>query len=128
MNDAVLHYSKKETVEMIAMTDEKRKRGRPVGSQTRQNMVDILSVLKSATGYDLYKVYIKVFSKITLRTVYYNLHKGTLLDIFKVNVVKTEQGNYSWGPQAEKKYYELGPKAKPSKDKELLEAISRAAS
>lgn len=109
------------------MAEVKRKRGRPVGSQTRQNMVDILSVMKAATGYDLYKVYIKVYSKITLRTVYYNLHKGTLLDVFKVNIVKTEQGDYSWGPAAEKKYYELGPKAKPSKDKEVLEELRKAA-
>jgi len=49
------------------------KRGRPVKSEIRQNIVEILFYLKRAYGYDIYKVYIKIFPKVTLRSIYYHL-------------------------------------------------------
>jgi len=38
---------------------------------------------------------------------------------FKVESIKSEKGNYSWGPSAEKVYYSLGPNAKPMIDKKV---------
>jgi len=48
-----------------------------------------------------------------MRSIYYHLNKGVKLEEFKVEKIKTEQGDYSWGGQAEKIYYTLGPNAKP---------------
>jgi len=92
------------------------KRGRPVGSNVRQNIVEILHFLGSAHGYHLYKVYVQIFPKITLRGVYYHLKKGIELGEFEVDEVQKETGNYSWGSEAEKIYYKLGKNAKPKID------------
>ncbi len=101
------------------------KRGRPEKSSIRQNIVNILYVLEEATGYDIYKVYIKFFGKVTLRSIYYNLHKGVLLDLFSLKEVKKEQGSYSWGSSAEKIYYSIGKKAKVSLSKEELDSLKK---
>ena len=99
------------------------RRGRPIGSATRQNIVNILSVLGSATGYDIFKIYRHIYGKITVRSIYYNLHTGVLLDLFSMSDVREEQGSFSWGPKAEKKYYTLTPKAKITADDATLERI-----
>ena len=89
------------------------KRGRPVGSTIRQNIVEILYFLKKAYGYEIYKAYRDLFPKITLRVVYYHLRKGVATHEFVVDKVIQEKGNYSWGGSAEKIYYSLGKEAKP---------------
>lgn len=91
-------------------------RGRPVFSQVRQNMIEILAVMKKAYGYELYAVYRELYPKITLRLIYYHLKKGVSLGEFKVQKVVSEKGDYSWGPEAEKVYYILGQSAKPKGD------------
>ncbi len=101
------------------------KRGRPQKSNIRQNIVNILFLLKEATGYDIYKVYVKFFGKVTLRSIYYNLHKGVLLDLFSLKEVKKEIGDYSWGSSAEKIYYSIGKKAKVSLSEEELNDLKR---
>lgn len=88
-------------------------RGRPIGSPIRQNMIEVLHFLGNAHGYELYKHYVKIFPRITLRVVYYHLKKGVQLKEFKLEKVQVEEGDYSWGSHAEKRYYVLGPKAKP---------------
>ena len=88
-------------------------RGRPVNSQIRQNIIEILYFTKKGYGYDIYKIYREVFPPATLRSIYYHLRKGTQLDEFRIHKIKSEKGNYSWGPEAEKIYYALGPNAKP---------------
>ena len=90
------------------------KRGRPTQSAIRQNIVDILFFMKKGYGYDIYKAYCQIFPKPTLRVIYYHLKKGAALDEFKVSEIKQEKGEYSWGQNAEKIYYSLGPNAKPS--------------
>jgi len=92
------------------------KRGRPIGSNVRQNIIEILYFLGSAHGYHLYKVYKQIFPKITLRGVYYHLRKGKELGEFVIDEIQKESGEYSWGSEAEKIYYKLGPKAKPKID------------
>lgn len=95
------------------------KRGRPVKSEVRQRIVEILYFLKRGYGYDIYKIYREIFPKITLRLVYYHLKKGVLVGEFKVDKIEKEKGDYSWGPEAEKTYYSLGDKANPKIDKRV---------
>ena len=98
-------------------------RGRPIGSQIRQNMVEVLFFLGKGTGYDIFKVYKQVYPAVTLRVMYYHLKKGVALKEFKMLEVKQEQGNYSWGKSAEKIYYSLGDQAKPIMDKRVKEYL-----
>ncbi len=101
------------------------KRGRPEKSTIRQNIVNILYVLGEGTGYDIYKVYVKFFGKVTLRSIYYNLHKGVLLDLFSLKEVKKEHGSFSWGSTVEKIYYSVGKKAKISLSEEEINSLKR---
>ena len=89
------------------------KKGRPIRSHIRQNIVEILSYIKKAYGYEIYKIYVSIFPKVTLRSIYYHLKKGLDLGEFKINKVEKEKGEYSWGTEAEKIYYSLGDNAKP---------------
>jgi hypothetical protein len=91
-------------------------RGRPVKSQIRQNIIEILYFIKQGYGYDIYKIYRDVFPPVTLRSVYYHLRKGTKIGEFKVAKIKSEKGDYSWGPEAEKIYYSLDENAAPKAD------------
>ena len=100
-------------------------RGRPVQSVIRQNIIEILYFMKKGYGYDIYKAYIKIYPKVTMRSVYYHLKKGVALEEFKVQKIEKVQGDYSWGSEAEKVYYILGPKAKPKIDKRVKEYLDK---
>lgn len=101
------------------------KKGRPVKSQIRQNIVDILHFVKNAYGYNIYKYYIQIFPKVTLRSIYYHLKKGIALGEFKVNRVEKEKGDYSWGPEAEKIYYSVGENARPTMSEKVKEFFGK---
>lgn len=103
-------------------------RGRPVASQIRQNIVEILHYLGKGYGYDIYKVYISLFPKVTLRSIYYHLKKGEQLKEFNIYQVKEEKGDYSWGNSVEKIYYALGENAKPSNLKKVGEFVEKLGS
>ncbi len=92
------------------------RRGRPTYSKVRQNVVEILYFMGSGYGYKIYKAYKDLFPSVTLRVIYYHLAKGKDLGEFEVSEIKRTRGDYSWGGEAEKTYYKLGPKAKPSMD------------
>ena len=94
-------------------------RGRPIGSDIRNHMIDILFHLKKAYGYEIYHHYIEIFPKVTLRVIYYHLKKGTALEEFILEKVETIQGNYSWGPSAEKLFYTLGSNAEVTRNKDV---------
>jgi hypothetical protein len=96
-----------------------KQRGRPVNSVIRQNIVEILFFLGKAYGYDIYKHYIELYPKVTLRSIYYHLKKGVDLGEFEVEKIEKEKGDYSWGEMAEKIYYKLGNNAKPKADKKV---------
>ena len=91
------------------------KRGRPIGSNVRQNLIEILALKGPACGYELHKIYIEIFPKTSRENIYYNLRKGVKLDEFNVEIKKVE-GDFSWGRVAEKIFYSLGPKAQPKGD------------
>lgn len=100
-------------------------RGRPVKSAIRQNIIEILNFIKRGYGYELYKIYIKAFPKVTMRSIYYHLKKGTTLNEIKIEKIESVKGDYSWGPEAEKKTYVLGPNAKPKGDPRVKEALEK---
>ncbi len=91
-------------------------RGRPLNSQIRENIVEILYFMGRGYGYDIYKHYISLFPKVTLRSIYYHLNKGVELGIFEIERIEKEKGDYSWGETAEKIYYKLGKSASPKID------------
>lgn len=100
-------------------------RGRPVKSEIRQNIVEILYFMKEGYGYDIYRVYKSIFPKVTMRSIYYHLKKGLALGEFKVSKVEKEKGDYSWGGEAEKTYYGLGENAKPSGNEKVKEYFEK---
>lgn len=99
--------------------------GRPVKSNIRQNIVEILYFMKFGYGYDIYKNYVALFPKVTMRSIYYHLRKGVSLGEFKVEKIQKEKGVYSWGAEAEKIYYALGPNAKPTCSDKIKEFFLR---
>ena len=101
------------------------KRGRPVGSTIRQNVIEILHYLGKGHGYQIFKVYRDLFPKVTLRVIYYHLKKGLDLGEFEIEKVEMEKGDYSWGSEAEKKYYKLGSAAKPIGDERIKEYLAK---
>ena len=98
-------------------------RGRPIKSEIRQNIVEILYFMKQGYGYEIYKAYVAIFPKVTMRSIYYHLKKGALLHEFKVSKIEKEKGDYSWGGEAEKIYYALGPNAKPTGNDRVREYV-----
>lgn len=100
-----------------------KRRGRPVNSVIRQNITEILFFLGKGYGYDIYKIYVELFPKVTLRSIYYHLRKGLELGEFKIEKIEKEKGDYSWGELAEKIYYKLGRNAKPRADTKVKNYI-----
>lgn len=100
------------------------KRGRPVFSQVRQNMVELLAVAGPMYGYELSKKYLDIFPQVSRRLFYYHLKKGLELGEFEIDEVRKEEGDYSWGSVAEKTYYRLGPNAQPQGDKRVKSYFS----
>lgn len=86
-------------------------RGRPVGSAVRQNIVEILAVFGELHGYNVYRIYKKLFPEVTLRAVYYHLKKGVATGELEVSGIRKEAGEYSWGGEVERIYYRLGEQA-----------------
>jgi len=104
------------------------KRGRPVKSNVRQNIVEMLAMMGRAYGYEIHRFYNELFTPTTRENIYYNLRKGVSLNELKLVEIKSETGDYSWGSTVEKKYYELGPNAGPKgvkKVREFFEGLNK---
>ena len=99
------------------------KRGRPVKSPIRQNVVEVLYFMGEGYGYEIYKIYREIFPKCTQKSIYYHLKKGVSTGEFIVKKIEKEKGDFSWGSEVEKKYYALGPNAKPKIDKNVKEVV-----
>ncbi len=95
---------------------------RPIKSQVRQNIVDMLFFMKRSHGYAIYKTYIAIFPKTTMRNIYYHLNKGLKTGEFKKEIEKTK-GSYSWGEEAERTFYSLGKQAKTTMNKKVKEYV-----
>ena len=99
--------------------------GRPVKSEIRERIIDILYVIKEAYGYEIYRYYKNLFPKITLRSIYYNLEKGVSLEEIEVSRTEKTEGKYSWGSVSERNYYCIGKNARANPDAEMIRKISR---
>jgi len=99
------------------------KRGRPHNSEIRNNIVELLFYLGEGYGYEISKLYNKIFPKVTMRSVYYHLKKGISLGEIKMKEIKMEKGNYSWGSTVEKIYYSLGENAHPEGKEDVKRAV-----
>ena len=98
-------------------------RGRPTFSPIRNNLVELLYFMGSSYGYDIYKKYMLVFPKTTMRSMYYHLNKGVKLGVFSVSKIETVKGDYSWGEGVRRVNFKLGPNAKPRKDTSVLKKL-----
>ncbi len=104
---------------------ESKSRGRPAGSEIRQNIVDILAAAGPMYGYRIHRLYVEVFPKVTMRSIYYHLTKGKDTGEIEVDKVRKEKGDYSWGNEVEKIYYRLGKKAQPRDNRRIKEQIAK---
>ncbi len=101
-------------------------RGRPIRSQIRQNIIEILFYLGKGYGYQISKIYNEVFPQVTQRSIYYHLRKGTQTKEINVNKIKAEKGDFSWGDTVEKIYYELGDAAEAKGDSRVKEFLEKS--
>lgn len=99
--------------------------GRPVRSQIRQNVVEILFYLGNGYGYKIAKIYNDIFPKVTQRSIYYHLRKGIQTKEIEIHKIEEENGNFSWGRLVEKKYYSLGKFALPKGEDKVKEYLKR---
>lgn len=101
------------------------KRGRPTKSVIRQNIVEILNLMKRGYGYEVHKVYKQIFPNCTREVIYYHLKKGVETGEFAIEEVRQEKGEYSWGGVVQKTYYKLGPNAEPKGDQRVQEFFAK---
>jgi hypothetical protein len=88
-------------------------------------MIDLLYFLGKAYGYEIYKMHKALYPRVTLRVIYYHLKKGVALGEFKVEKTEKSKGEYSWGGEAEKTYYSLGPNAHPKMDPKVKDYMDK---
>src|SRR3989338_2674675 len=96
------------------------KRGRPLRSTIRQNVVEILASMGKGYGYQIAKIYNQIFPAVSQRSVYYHLRKGLQTEEITIHTIEQEQGNFSWGKVVEKTYYALGKNATAKSDTRVL--------
>jgi len=101
-------------------------RGRPVRSQIRQNVVEIISCLGEAYGYQIAKIYNEIFPEVSQRSVYYHLRKGVQTKEIELHKIEVEKGEFSWGNSVEKIYYALGSSASPRGDDRVKKFMEKA--
>lgn len=99
-------------------------RGRPAKSKIRQRIVNILSYCEPAHGYEVWKIYSSLYPSAARRSIYYHLHRGCELGEIEVADVKNEEGDFSWGEEAEKVYYRLGDEASPEEDPDIEKIVN----
>ena len=101
-----------------------KKPGRPLGSDVRDHIAEILFFLGSGYAYQIAKIYEALYRKVTMRVIYYHLRKGVATGEFIIKEVRKEKGNWSWGGEVERTYYALG-KAKPLGDPKVKEYLEK---
>ena len=81
--------------------------------------------LSNSKVVELYKKYIEIFHKTTMRSIYYHLNKGVSLGVFKIDKVEQAKGDYSWGTGVRRVIFSFGPNAKPKKDVRGLKRLKK---
>ena len=82
-------------------------RGRPARSIIRDNLAKILFVVGECYGYRAFLIYRRVFGPVSIRSIYYNLDKGVLLEEFEIVRTERAEGTFSWGKISDRNYYAL---------------------
>lgn len=100
-------------------------KGRPVKSQIRQNIIEILNYLGKGYGYEISKIHNAIFPTVTQRVIYYHLKKGILTKEISLDKVEQEKGNFSWGSFVEKAYYKLGQNADPKGEQRVKDFLKQ---
>ncbi|MGE0792614.1 MAG: hypothetical protein AB7V77_00355 [Candidatus Woesearchaeota archaeon] len=95
-------------------------RGRPSKSLVRDNIIELLFVLGKETAYNLHKYYVKLFPNTSRRNIYYQLQKGVVMELFEIENVVDEKGNFSWGTTTRKVYYKLGKQSNPKLNERIV--------
>jgi hypothetical protein len=101
------------------------KRGRPIQSDIRQNIINILFYLGEGYGYQISKIYQQIFPSCTREVIYYHLKKGVNINEISIKEIKEEKGDYSWGDNVKKTYYCIGPEAKPKSNERIKASIEK---
>lgn len=101
------------------------KRGRPVKSLIRQNIIEILYYLGPGYGYRIAKIYNEIFPQVTQRSIYYHLRKGVQTKEIELHKIEQEKGEFSWGSVVEKIYYTMGSKAQPKGEERVKEFLEK---
>lgn len=96
-------------------------RGRPISSQIRQNIIEILFYLKKGYGYSIARIYNEIFPPVHIRSIYYHLRKGVATKEITLEEIKEEKGDFSWGNKVEKIYYTLGPESRVAGSNQVAE-------
>ena len=95
-------------------------RGRPLKSDVRDNIVNLLFLLKEAHGYEVCKIYNLLFPKVSQRLIYYHLKKGVSTGELEISKISRVDGDFSWGSDAERIYYKLSKNARPNPNKRTI--------
>lgn len=103
------------------------RRGRPVASKIRANIIEILYFLKEGYGYDIHKIYLEIFGKVAQKSIYYNLNKGMDTEEFILVEARKETGDFSWGTTVQKNIYSLGPNANAQINKDVKKYFDKKA-
>jgi len=99
--------------------------GRPIHSQIRTNIIEILFYLGRGYGYQIAKIYNELFPEVTQRSIYYHLRKGEKTKEIELNTIEEEKGDFSWGNTVEKIYYTLGTAAKPNGETRIEDYLKK---
>jgi|SRR3989338_7807423 len=99
--------------------------GRPIHSQIRTNIIEILFYLGRGYGYQIAKIYNELFPEVTQRSIYYHLRKGEKTKEIELNTIEEEKGDFSWGSTVEKIYYILGTAAKPKGETRIEDYLKK---
>jgi len=82
-----------------------KKQGRPIGSNVRTNIINLLSKEGPMHGYQIYQEYIKYYPKVSMRLIYYHLKKGVSLEELKIHKIEKKKGEFSWGNEVQNILY-----------------------
>lgn len=101
------------------------KRGRPIRSDVRNGIEGIIDAMGAGYGYEIYKVYKGAFEPTSLRNIYYHLGKGIDEGVFVSVGSHAAEGEYTWGPSVERKFYVLGHNASGKGSAKISESMGR---
>ncbi len=78
---------------------------RKPGSIVRERIKKILAIAEKAYGYEIYKIYNRVYGDVLMRTIYYNLKKGVEERDFELIGILNVPGDFTWGFETNRIYY-----------------------